>query len=253
MDECYNKSPRPAISVEDVETIRRTVPVSPGVRWLREAENDTAQLAILVDRENGRRKKGNGRAADEALARAEAIVAAAESKTRKVKTHSGREVPLSLLRETALRKLEIEFGADAPIHVECAHCHAVFFVKAGTRADRIEKTCKRGCRCECGRRMSRSAALAAVRNGYRAVCRACSVAKLSTVSRSMPADLRRARSMTAGIKSGDTRRANAAAKTHCGRGHDLSAVGRETNGACRGCVRVAKRRLRARAAAKATP
>ena len=216
---------------EDAERIIRALSVSTSaVARQRESENETAKLAEMVDREHKRRAKGEGREADEALARAEAILAA-PAQTRTIHLYdpatgkpTGRTVPAGAIRETMLKRLNIEFGANAPIYATCANCRKVFAVKAGTSPYLTPKTCKNGCLCKCGRPISRFTALIAARAGYRASCHACS-------------DKARGEKLTA----------EARAKTHCDRGHDLAIVGRRPGGACVQCI---KDRGAARYAAK---
>jgi len=263
-------------NVEDVERVRKASPISPGVREQREQENEVAKLAALVDREQTRRKKGKGTAADEALARAEAILAAAESKQRKVHTHSGREVPLAAIRETALKRLEIEFGADTPVYVTCAHCGKVFAVKAGTAKGSFSTTCPRGCKCACGARVSRNAALRAAKDGRRAKCLKCSStenvrkmhAKMTHERRAecgrkafdamtpeqrvermskARATLTRDQRVEYARKASSAWRAKSAARTHCSRGHEFAVVGRRPSGACCECERICRRARRAAA------
>ncbi len=195
-DSFYTGAP-PKPLVEDVNRVRRATPPSPGVRRLREVENETAKLAEQIDREHKRRKrrKREGAAegvddarATEALARAEAILSAADAKVRKVWTFNQitgevtGEQPLGAIRENALRMLGIEFGADAPVYVVCANCGETFAVKAGTAANQVPTVCKRGCKCACGKRVSVDAARRAAKECRRARCAVCRNAALSAVT-----------------------------------------------------------------------
>ena len=210
---------------EDIARVNRGAAVVASVNRQREIEYETAKLAEMVGREHKRRDKSDdaidNAAADEALARAEIILRGAESKVRMVQTFdratgelTGRAVPAGAIRETLLKRLNIEFGCNAPIYVTCANCQKVFAVKAGTSPHSTPKTCKRGCLCACGRSVTHNAAILAARMGRRAKCQTCQ-----------------------------------AARTHCPKGHDLEVVGRRFEGRCAECGREANRaRLAARKA-----
>lgn len=149
--------------------------IAPGVREARGEAEWIYKLARLTEKERRLRRKAVGRAADEALARAEKILAAYDVRTSKrvIHTDKGRTLSAADFREIQLRKLEIEFGDAAPIFVTCANCKTVFAVKAGTAKYRVPIVCKRGCLCACGRRMSRVTAIRAAHDGCLALCRTC--------------------------------------------------------------------------------
>lgn len=266
---------------EDVETIRRASPVSPGVRAQRELEEWTDKLALALDRETRRAAKGKGRSAAPTVETAKTLVEQidADAARRPIHTHGGKTVPFSLVRENALKLAEIEVGIGAPIHVRCAHCGEVFRVKAGTAAQNIPKTCLRGCKCACGARVSRGTARVAAGENRRAMCLLCAAAKArATISpeainaaaakgraartpearsaavakgrAAMTSEARSAAAAKGSASAAAARRAKAAAKTHCARGHEFAVVGRGPTGNCAECNREYRRARRAAAKAR---
>jgi hypothetical protein len=178
-----------------IDIVRSASVASATVRAAREQEAAIDKLAREVAKSKKRTRKGEQKHpvvkvfGEELAAVVEQVVEQTDTaaSNRKIRTHSGREVPLSALREGVLKYAEAVFGADKPLHIVCAHCGVVFLVPAGTKAQNVPKTCARGCRCVCGRRIGRIGARRAVNEGRRSKCRGCAshenMAKVTTEQR----------------------------------------------------------------------
>lgn len=128
-----------------MRNLRAAATASPGVRAAREQEAAIEKIAREVDKERKRARKGKTKHGAEVVAQVEAVIElgdAVESK-RKIRTHSGKPASLSAIREGALKRAELGFGADAPVHIRCAHCKDVKLTKESRSKRRLAGTAAR--------------------------------------------------------------------------------------------------------------